>query len=329
MTGVNVVLDTQAMLYGAAFAHFDAQCREKKRQRQVFCRSDLVHQPKAIGNKKFVGSKRVAFLRDLLANGFSDERGRPLRRSIQQVQLHEAYIRTCLPKLYEEEWEDNQERILKEYEIDRLQQETMVVMPRRSGKTWSVAMFCAVMLLACRDVEVSVFATGQRIASKLLKLLFKMLKRAIRYLGEEEYKIAQSNSTMLLIIGPDGTERICGCYPGNAAVSFLRVIFLYVSLRRGDTGGITGKFYSTVEIHPFVQERDCGDLGANRYRGWDAIWGAAVGPAPSFPLWSFGRPRPSFAQYRPGTPGALRSAVQKSRICRPIRVAPACATVRQ
>ena len=87
-------------------------------------------------------------------------------RSKEQRQLHEMYIRTCLPKIYLNEWEDNQERILAQFGLEKLHQETLVVMPRRSGKTWSMAMFCAVMAVVCPDVEISMFATGQRAAGK-------------------------------------------------------------------------------------------------------------------------------------------------------------------
>ena len=83
-------------------------------------------------------------------------------------------MQTCLAKLYQDEWEDNRERILFQFGIEEFQQETLVIMPRRAGKTWSMAMFCAAMLIVCPDIEISVFATGQRIAGKLLKLIAKV-----------------------------------------------------------------------------------------------------------------------------------------------------------
>jgi hypothetical protein len=45
-----------------------------------------------------------------------------------------------------------------------------------------MAMFCAAMLLVCPDIEISVFATGQRIAGKLLKLISKVRRRGCRVL---------------------------------------------------------------------------------------------------------------------------------------------------
>ncbi len=36
-----------------------------------------------------------------------------------------------------------------QFGLTKLQQEALVVMPRRSGKTWSMAMYCAAMLVVC------------------------------------------------------------------------------------------------------------------------------------------------------------------------------------
>ena len=227
----HVVLDTAAMVYDSAFAYFDDQCAQRRKERQGFDRSTQARQPKGVKDKQFKGAKRVAELRDYLENGFVDDRDKPIIRSVQQRQLHEVYIRTCLPKLYEDEWEDNQERILQQFGIDKLQQESLVVMPRRSGKTWSVAMFVAAMLIACRDIEVSVFATGQRIAGKLLKLVTKMLDRCLNYVGTDDFKKIQTNKECIVILGPDKTERTCGCYPGSVTVSvyFNRHFCVFVS----------------------------------------------------------------------------------------------------
>ncbi len=72
-------------------------------------------------------------LRYYLENGFVDDQGKRIIRSKEQRLIHETYIRTCLPKIYQNEWEDNQERIIVQYGLTKLQQEALVVMPRRSG----------------------------------------------------------------------------------------------------------------------------------------------------------------------------------------------------
>lgn len=225
----HVVIDTTSSVYDRAFAYWQEYAQVQKDERRITAKSEISTLPKSVRSQGFKGDARVKRLRQLLEYGFKDDQGKTIRRSREQRELHEVYIRSCLPKIYENEWEDNQERILKQYNQDRLYQEALVVMPRRSGKTWSMAMFCAAMLVVCSDIEISVFATGQRTASKLLKLMGKMLKRVLEYIGGDDYKIVNQNKESVVIIGPDGTERTCGCYPGSVTV---RIFFFSFFLQR-------------------------------------------------------------------------------------------------
>lgn len=116
---------------------------------------------------------------------------------------------------------DNQERILQRFRIKRLRQEVLVIAPRRSGKTVGMGMFCAAMALSIHSLEISVFATGQRTASKLLKEIGKFIEQAFAYVGSsEQWKVARKNQENIVIVGPDGTERTVGCYPGSVRVSY-------------------------------------------------------------------------------------------------------------
>ncbi len=156
-------------------------------------------------------------------------------RSKEQRNLHEIYIRSCLAKLYEDEWDDNRERILHQFGVEEFQQETLVIMPRRAGKTWSMAMFCAVMLVVAPQIEISVFATGQRTAGKLLKLISKMLRRVIEYVGVDEFKWVQENEQIIVLNGPDNTSRTCGCYPGTVRVRACMCVARARARRRAQT----------------------------------------------------------------------------------------------
>lgn len=214
-----VVLDSSGMLYGGILAYFTEQCKEAKDRRKIEARHRTGLCRKSDAGTSMEGDKKIEQIRYLLENGMTDEQNRRIVRSREQRMIHETYIRTAIPKIFQNEWEDNQERIMLKYGIEKLQQETFVVMPRRSGKTWSMAMFCAVMLVVCGDIETSIFATGQRTAGKLLKLIDKMLTKLLAFVGGDSYKVLQRNQEGIVLIGPDGTERKCGCYPGSAAVS--------------------------------------------------------------------------------------------------------------
>ncbi len=215
------ILDTTGMVHSRVFSYYQDLCREKKEERQLKRRYERA----TLGgdrSRESEGDLIVARIRYLLEYGFHDDRGKRIIRSKEQRQIHETYIRCNLPKIYQRDWEDNQERILQKFGLTKLAQEALVVMPRRSGKTWSMAMFCAVMMVCVSDIEVSIFATGQRTASKLLKLIDKMLRKLFMCIKADDFKVLQKNKESITLIGPDGTERICGCYPGTVTVrSFL------------------------------------------------------------------------------------------------------------
>lgn len=237
MDNGHVVLDSTGMLYDRVLAYYTAECDKKKEDRLVNARHTTGLKARSDTANGFEGDRRVERIRHYIENGFVDDKGKPIIRSKEQRLIHETYIRTCLPKIYQNEWEDNQERILIQYGLTKLQQEALVVMPRRSGKTWSMAMFCAAMIVACSDIEISIFATGQRTASKLLKLIDKMLKKLLAFIGGEDFKTLQQNKEQIVMIGPDGTERICGCYPGSVTVSFLLLSLSFLGRgRRRDEG---------------------------------------------------------------------------------------------
>lgn len=219
-TGDVVVLDSSGMLYGGILSYFTEKCAQAKDKRRLEARHRTGLCRKSDAGTGLEGDKRIEQIRYLLENGFTDEQNKRIIRSREQRMIHETYIRTSIPKIFQNEWEDNQERIMLKYGIEKLEQETFVVMPRRSGKTWSMAMYCAVMLVVCSDIEISIFATGQRTAGKLLKLIDKMLTKLLAFVGGDNYKVLQRNKEGIVLIGPDGTERKCGCYPGSASVSY-------------------------------------------------------------------------------------------------------------
>jgi translation elongation factor EF-4 len=101
MNGGHVVLDTTGMVYDRAFAYFDSVCEKKREERKVVARHEVESLPKNIKSQGFQGDKRVERIRHLLEHAFKDDQGKRIIRSREQRQLHEVYIRTCLPKIYQ------------------------------------------------------------------------------------------------------------------------------------------------------------------------------------------------------------------------------------
>jgi hypothetical protein len=161
------------------------------------------------------GDEIVRTLRTLLRNGFG------VRRSDMQVKIHQAFIEAMLPKLYQSEWDENKARILIDFGLNKLQQEVLIVMPRRRGKTYSVAMAAAAMLLAVPGCSVAVFSTGERLSRALMEVVRMFISKAFALgtVSQQEYKIIMDNKDTLSFLGPDGSKRSLSCLPGTAKVS--------------------------------------------------------------------------------------------------------------
>ena len=79
-----------------------------------------------------------------------------------QCRIFYALIDSCLPRIYGSEWEHVKTRVMKERGLDTLQQETLVNMARRNGKTWVVSGAAAALLLVVPDISLAVFSVGKR-----------------------------------------------------------------------------------------------------------------------------------------------------------------------
>lgn len=84
------------------------------------------------GQKSFIGDKRLADVRRLLAR--VDDRG--FERSANQVKFHEAFLRASGRCIYKEEWEVHRRAIMKKNKWYSDCSEILVSTPRRFGKTF-------------------------------------------------------------------------------------------------------------------------------------------------------------------------------------------------
>lgn len=160
------------------------------------------------------GDDIIQDVTDLLSNGFK------IVRSETQWRVHEAMLFSLLPVIYGEEWEINQGRILKKYGIEKLAQEVMIVMARREGKSYSVGMGVAALMLLVPGINIAVFATGKRMAQALLDITKNFLELAWKHgLSQKGYTILNQNAECVIIRGPDSTIRSVRVMPGTPLVS--------------------------------------------------------------------------------------------------------------
>lgn len=116
------------------------------------------------------GDRRLQLLRHLLST-FSNI------RSEQQKEFHDAFTVACLPHIYGVDWEANRVRVLEQFNMKKLRSEVMCITPRRFGKSWAVAMFCAALLLVAPNIRICVFSTGKRASGSLMELVLKFIAK--------------------------------------------------------------------------------------------------------------------------------------------------------
>lgn len=229
------IIDTNALLHNQSYDYYNKQYQKQLNVKRLQRRS-TVHIQKTRRNTAAQGDEIIEKIRALLDNGFG------VLRSEIQVKIHKAFLEACLPKIYQGAWDENKPRILREFALKKLMQEVLVVMPRRRGKTYATAMMAAALILTVPDISVAVFSTGmfcfgfciahtrtnkrnvlgERTARMLMGVVRDMIERAFNrgVVSREDYQIDTDNKEMLVYIGPDGTKRVLGCYPGSVKVSF-------------------------------------------------------------------------------------------------------------
>lgn len=137
-----------------------------------------------------------------------------LIRHEYQRRFHEQFVHSCLPKIYGDEWDTNAERVLRRYGLATLHQETLIVCPRRFGKTTAVAMFAAAFLWCVPACEIAIFSTGKRTAGKLMALTLSFLHMIEGFRA----RVATKNQELIVLAFGPGDERKLNCYPGTVDV---------------------------------------------------------------------------------------------------------------
>lgn len=88
------------------------------------------------------------FLRRVDARGYE--------RSAQQLEFHEAFKKAAARVIYRADWEASKPVIMRQYGWTKVNSEVLISTPRRFGKTYSIAIYCACLAMAL-GVEIVVF----------------------------------------------------------------------------------------------------------------------------------------------------------------------------
>jgi hypothetical protein len=196
-------------------------CFESSQQRVIdsFLRPSLVEQsldPEAGQGERMTGRMRLERLRQTLRElglTFSDDQNEFINRMIA----------ACAKLIFKDDLDSNIDDLLSELNISELHQELMAIMPRRFGKTFSVAAFVVALLSAIEGLEIGIFSTGRRASQKILELVYWFMCKVP---GMRE-RIFKHNVEVIWLQGSGGPDDIrkVSSYPSNVRIS---LVFLFL-----------------------------------------------------------------------------------------------------
>jgi hypothetical protein len=97
------------------------------------------------------------------------------------------------------------------------------------------------MLLCIPNVKVAIFSTCKRTSQMMMSAIIDMLEAAFdqgTHADRQRYTIVSKNTEAVIIMGPDGTKRHLGCFPGSVRVESV-FLFTVVVVGCGFGGGDT------------------------------------------------------------------------------------------
>lgn len=130
------------------------------------------------------------------------------RRSKHQIDFHRYFISSLLTKIYgEKDIHAHYSRLCNEFEVEDLNPNSVIIAPRRFGKTTAVAFFCACWLVTQPNAKIVVYSTGKRLSTALLEKTKGMIQLITN-------APISSNQEVLTVETEFGKSRLSS-YPSN------------------------------------------------------------------------------------------------------------------
>lgn len=166
------------------------------------------------------GDSRLAALRGALAH--LDIK---YCRSKHQRLFHDAFIASCIRNIYRDEYSSCYLRILEENNWSECRQEVFICCPRRFGKTFAVAMYCAAYAMTQDEQRICIFSPSRRQS----KMLLDQIKKFVCEYENAKDLIVKFNQEELWLQGPGGPNdiRVICSYPSKVSAAH----FTYCNLK--------------------------------------------------------------------------------------------------
>jgi hypothetical protein len=136
---------------------------------------------------------------------------RRFRLTSQQLIFSELFIASQLKSIYKQDYAAHELRIKEENDLDELFQYALICCPRRFGKTYFTAIFCACLLVCVPGTKIVLFSPGKRQSTMIMNLIRQNLKHLKQW---HDWEITKNNVEEL-VVNVDGDERSCMGLPAK------------------------------------------------------------------------------------------------------------------
>jgi len=199
--------------------------RATKFARRTYGAESLADHPPTAGNTQIYTSQLGA-AEDVSVDGMDCLR--EMQRSLEkldncgwlrtehQVMFHRVFINACLRKFMGNDFFQYANELRAEFDLNDTRNFTLLLTPRRFGKTTSVAMFAATALYSQKNVIIAIYSTGKRASGKLLEMIVQMY---LQLCGGDTGSINVHNSENFAVTSPfNGTVNVVNSYPESAKI---------------------------------------------------------------------------------------------------------------
>lgn len=222
-----IVLDTANILHAELVEYWtkENELYRKTRRHNIKNRYERIHSTDRSLLNSTKGDKLLQQTQDLFYEGMG------LKWSEVQLKIFKAFIDSCLPKIYGDEWEEVKQRVMFQRGLARMQQETLVNMARRNGKTFVTSGTAAALFLMIPNLSVAVFSVSERQSKMLMTATLEKIDAAFEkgtHVNRQGYTVISKNKELLVMEHPNGGKQVLGCYPGSVRVSFLFYSFSFL-----------------------------------------------------------------------------------------------------
>lgn len=219
------VVNTSAALHGPLVRFWS---REEKRHQGKCARIPTAFQrivSEAAAKSQCNGDELMQKIRECFFHGLGIKWGE------DQVRVFNAFVFSCLPLIYGEEWAENKARVLEDWGETRECPYTVVSMARRNGKTFVTSGTVVAMMLTIPGIKVAIFSTCKRTSQMMMQACVDMIEKAFElgtHANRQEFTQVMKNTESIIYEGPDGSKRVLGCFPGSVRVSIFFSFFSFV-----------------------------------------------------------------------------------------------------